>query len=184
MTQNTVAVDTGSLENLQKVVGVFDENLVMIARELNVTPRVEGTNIILEGEEGSAAVGGQVLQSLLAIGEAGEQIDKSRLLYCIGLAREGRAEDIRGIMKDVVAVTSRGKPVKCKTVGQREYVSAIKKIRSRSAWDLPARAKLILRYVLPQLLIRVNRSRKSFSRDLPWRQGRNSVFCRAICKQK
>jgi phosphate starvation-inducible PhoH-like protein len=127
LTQKTVAVDTGSLENLQKVVGVFDENLVMIARELNVTPRVEGTNIILEGEEGSAAVGGQVLQSLLAIGEAGEQIDKSRLLYCIGLAREGRAEDIRGIMKDVVAVTSRGKPVKCKTVGQREYVSAIKK---------------------------------------------------------
>ena len=89
--------------------------------------RVEDTDIILEGEEDQALLGGQVLESLLAIVEAGEHIDKSSLLYCIELAREGRAQDIGGIMKDVVAVTSRGKPVKCKTVGQQDYVAAIKK---------------------------------------------------------
>ncbi len=114
------------METLQKVVGVFDENLVIIARETGVLSRVEGTNIVLEGEEENAAVGGQVLESLLGIIEAGENIDKSSLLYCISLAREGRAGDIGSIMKDAVAVTSRGKPVKCKTVGQREYVNAIK----------------------------------------------------------
>ena len=115
------------MDRLQKVLGVFDENLVLIARELLVSYRVEDTNIILEGEEESALVGGQVLDSLLSIVEAGENIDKSSLLYCIELAREGRAQDIGGIMKDVVAVSARGKPVKCKTVGQQEYVSAIKK---------------------------------------------------------
>ena len=115
------------MDKLQKVLGVFDENLVLIARELTLTYRVEDTNIILEGEDEPALLGGQVLESLLAIVEAGEHIDKSSLLYCIELAREGRAQDIRGVMKDVVAVTSRGKTVKCKTVGQQSYVKAIKK---------------------------------------------------------
>ncbi len=99
----------------------------ILARELGLVYRVSGTVIVLEGEEGNCALGAEVLGSLLAILEAGESIDKSNLLYCIELAREGRAGDIGGVMKGVVAVTSRGKPVKCKTVGQKRYVEAVKK---------------------------------------------------------
>ena len=58
--------------------------------------------------------------------DAGEPIDKSSLLYCIALAREGSTVDVGGVLKDVVAFTARGKPVKCKTVGQQKYVSAIR----------------------------------------------------------
>lgn len=68
-----------------------------------------------------------MIESLKAIAKSGERIDKGGLLYCISLAREGRAGDVLDIMKDAVAVTYRGKPVKCKTVGQKEYVNAIKK---------------------------------------------------------
>ncbi len=114
------------MDNLQRVLGVFDENLQVISRELALSTRVEGTKIVLEGQEENAFVGGAVIESLLAIVRAGEPIDKSALMYSIELAREGRANDIEGIMKGVVAVTSKGKPVKCKTVGQKEYVSAIK----------------------------------------------------------
>ena len=120
-------METGSLDRLQKVLGVFDENLQIISRELSLISRVEGTKILLEGEEESAAVGENVLGSLLAIVDAGEQIEKSSLLYCIELAREGKSGEIAGVMKGVVAVTFAGKPVKCKTVGQKEYVSKIKK---------------------------------------------------------
>lgn len=110
---------------LQRVLGVFDENLIAIERELNLTSKVEGTKIHLEGEE--AGTGEEVLKGLLKIVDAGENIEKGNLLYCIALAREGRASDLEGILKDAVAVTSHGKPVKCKTVGQKQYVSAIKK---------------------------------------------------------
>jgi phosphate starvation-inducible PhoH-like protein len=126
-TQKTVTVETDGLDKLQKVLGVFDENLTAIARELELVYRVEGTAIVLDGEEANTALGQEVLKNLLSIVEAGENIDKSSLSYCIELAREGRAEDIGGIMKDVVAVTSRGKPVKCKTAGQKDYVAAIKR---------------------------------------------------------
>lgn len=119
-------VETGGLDKLRTVLGIFDENLTAIARELTLLTRIEDTRIVLEGEAENVEIGVDVVHGLLSIAEAGEQIDKGALAYCIGLAREGRASDIEGVMKGVVAVTARGKPVKCKTVGQKEYVSAVK----------------------------------------------------------
>ncbi len=117
-------METGGSDKLRLVLGVFDENLATIARELSLSAHVDGTAIRLEGDE--ADTGKAVIENLLSAIEAGEQIDRSNLSYCIELAREGRAEDIGEIMRGVVAITSRGKPVKCKTVGQKDYVSAIK----------------------------------------------------------
>ena len=117
-------MDTGSLDRLRTVIGVLDENLTTIARELSLMTRIDGTKIVLMGEE--AETGGAVIGNLLSVVDAGEPIDKSSLLYCIALAREGAAEDIGSVLKDVVAFTSRGKPVKCKTVGQQKYVEAIR----------------------------------------------------------
>lgn len=112
---------------MQKVLGVFDENLQIVSRELSLISRVEGTKIVLDGEEENVLIGGEVIKSLVDIASAGELIDKSCLAYCIELAREGKAGQIAGVMQGVVLVTSHGKPIKCKTVGQKNYVSAIKK---------------------------------------------------------
>ncbi len=119
-------VEIGALDKLKSVLGVFDENLETIRRELKLTAKIDGTTIVLEGEEGAERIGADVIASLVATVDAGEPIDKTRLLYCIELAREGHARDIEGIMHDVVAVSARGKPVKCKTVGQKRYVSAVR----------------------------------------------------------
>ena len=119
-------VETGSLDRLSEVVGAFDENLNLIARELGLTVRVEGTRVVLEGEGAAEAVGAEVVESLLRVLSAGETIDRARILYCIELAREGHARDIEEVMHGVIAISSRGKPVKCKTVGQKKYVEAVK----------------------------------------------------------
>ncbi len=123
--EKTSTVETGTLAALSAVLGVFDENLAVIAHELGLQAHVEGTAIRFEGE--AAEIGAEVIKSLLAAAEAGGSIDKSSLLYCISLAREGHASDIMGVMQGVVAVSAKGKPVKCKTVGQKNYVDAIKK---------------------------------------------------------
>ncbi len=122
--EKSITVDTGSLQKLSAVLGVFDENLTLIARELGLLTHVDGTVIKLEGE--TAEVGAQVIESLLATVEAGGNIDKSSLLYCISLAEEGHASDIASVMQGVVAFSAKGKPVKCKTVGQKNYIDAIK----------------------------------------------------------
>ena len=117
-------MDTGSLDRLRTVIGVLDENLTTIARELSLSTRIDGTKIVLSGE--AAEAGASVIRSLLTVVDAGELIDKSSLLYCISLACEGDGEEFGAALKDVVAVTSRGKPVKCKTLGQQHYVAAMR----------------------------------------------------------
>ena len=127
MEQRKITVEAGSLEELQKLLGTFDENLNIVTRETGVTASVEGAGIRISGEDESCLLAARVLEGILKLIRAGESVDKSRIVYCIELAREGNIEGIEQVMSGVVAVTSRGKQIKCKTVGQKKYVEAIKK---------------------------------------------------------
>ena len=120
-------IDAVSVEKLSRILGTFDENLSFLSRELGVVAYVDGMKICVEGEEKQTQIAIQVFSALLKIADLGEGIDESRMAYCIELAREGRVDEIAGILDGVVAVTSKGKQIKCKTVGQKEYVDAIKK---------------------------------------------------------
>ena len=53
-------------------------------------------------------------------------VDKTRIRYAIALAREGKVDMIDEILRSVVAITHRGKQIRCKTLGQQEYVQAIR----------------------------------------------------------
>ncbi len=120
-------IDTKSVDKLARILGTFDENLNFLCKELNVLGYVDGVKIRLEGEEKNVRVGGQVLNALVKLADKGEEIDKGRMAYCIELAGEGRADEIAGLTEGVVAITARGKQIKCKTMGQKAYVDAIKK---------------------------------------------------------
>lgn len=115
------------MDKLQRLLGVFDENLNVIAKELSLLPYVQGLTVSLTGEEENVELGIRVLESLLAMLDGGETVDKSRILYCLELAKEGRVGDIKKLMGGVVGITNRGKQIKCKTVGQRQYTDAIQK---------------------------------------------------------
>ena len=125
---NTVKkVSAGYTDKLQKILGVFDENLNIIMRELSVIIRVDGIDVVIEGAEERVSAAVSVTESLLTLAENGESVDKGRVEYCIELAREGKARDITKLSSDTIAITYRGKPIKCKTVGQKKYVDSIKR---------------------------------------------------------
>lgn len=120
-------VDTKSVDKLARILGTFDENLNFLCKELGVISYVEGAKIRIEGEQTAVSLGAQVLNALVKLADKGEEIDKGRMAYCIELAEEGRADEIASLTEGVVAITARGKQIKCKTVGQKAYVDAIKK---------------------------------------------------------
>ncbi len=120
-------VDTHSVDKLAKILGAFDENLNFLARELDVVAYVDGVNIRIEGELSAVALASKVVQELVKLAEGGEEIDKGRMAYCVALAKEGKTEDISALTGGVVAITARGRQIKCKTVGQKGYVDGIKK---------------------------------------------------------
>jgi len=120
-------VPVANVEVLSRVLGSFDENLNVVARELQVLCRVEGSYIAVEGNEENVHFAEEVFKNLILLAERGERIDTGRTTYCIELAKDGRASDICKLSSGTVGVTFRGKPIKCKTVGQKNYVDAINK---------------------------------------------------------
>lgn len=127
MEQTKITIDAGNLDDMQRLLGTFDENLNIVTRELGVQASVDGVLLKLSGDEENVTLAARVLEGILKLIRAGETVDKSRIVYCIELAREGKLEGIEQVMSGVVAITSRGKQIKCKTVGQKKYVDAIKK---------------------------------------------------------
>ena len=122
----TKRVNLSNVDRLSRVLGTFDENLNTIMHELSVTVRVDGLDAVISGGEENVRQAADVISNLAVLAQSGEKIDKGRVIYCIELAREGKVADITKLSSGVVAITSRGKPVKCKTVGQKVYVDAIK----------------------------------------------------------
>ena len=120
-------VDVGSVDRLARILGAFDENLNFLSRELGVLAYVDGVKIRIEGEDKAVILASKVVKELVKLTENGEEIDKGRMAYCIELAKEGKSEEIATLSGGVVAITSRGKQIKCKTVGQQTYVDAIKR---------------------------------------------------------
>lgn len=120
-------VTASSIDDLSKVLGSYDENLSLISRELQVFCRIDELDIVVSGEEEKVHIAKEVIKNLLILAENGERVDGGRTAYCIELAKEGRASDITKLSSGTVGVTFRGKPIKCKTVGQKAYVDAIKK---------------------------------------------------------
>lgn len=120
-------IAAGHVDLLQRVLGAFDENLNVIMQELGVVIRVDGGTVVISGGEERVAQAASVVENLIKLAENGENPDRGRVAYCIELARENKAGDILKLSSGTVAITSRGKPVKCKTVGQKRYVDSILK---------------------------------------------------------
>ncbi len=125
MAQRDVSVE--SMDEVIRLFGVFDENLSIIQQETGAVIKTDTDNIRITGEAQAAELAYTVVDKLLTMLRKGESIDRSRIRYAVDLAKEGNAELIVELMDDVVAFTNRGRRVKCKTLGQKKYVAALKR---------------------------------------------------------
>ncbi|MBO6061871.1 MAG: PhoH family protein [Clostridia bacterium] len=123
--ETTIPIE--QMDELIRLFGVFDENLKIIESETGAHISSDSDLIRVRGTEEDSAVASAVIEKLLALIRRGENIDRGRIRYAIDLAREGNADLILDLAYDVVAVTSKGKQIKCKTLGQKNYVRALKK---------------------------------------------------------
>lgn len=115
-----------NMDQMALLFGALDENVETVQQRTGARIRAMGTEITVTGTQEQADLAATVLEKLIATLRKGEKIDKSRINYAVELAKEGQADQIDAIMQDVVAVTVRGRQVRCKTLGQRKYVKAVK----------------------------------------------------------
>lgn len=83
-------------------------------------------NLPEEEQEAGLSLAEKILEEFVAIINAGEELNKQKASYVIGLNKEGISYKESSIAKDVICFTHKGKPLKPKTLGQKEYVKKIR----------------------------------------------------------
>ena len=125
MTERTINAER--IEQLIDVFGSFDENLKKIEAAFQVKIVSRDSELKIQGGEEETDKAAKALEGLFSLAAKGEDIDDQKVRYVISLVSTGSEEKVSEIAKDVVCVTAKGRPVKAKTIGQRNYLKAIEK---------------------------------------------------------
>lgn len=120
-------IETPDFDVLIKLFGPYDENVNEIKRKLNVDVLNVKGELCFSGDEKDVELARQVVRKIIEFINKEDAIDIGRVTYLCDCARDGRLDEVDQLLNDVVAVTTRGKLIKSKTVGQKKYVEAIKK---------------------------------------------------------
>jgi phosphate starvation-inducible PhoH-like protein len=99
----------------------------LIEQELSVQVVSREDQLKVHGEAEDVMHAVKVIQGLIELSGRGETIQEQNVRYLIQLVKSGNEDKIQTLAADVLCVTAKGKPVKAKTVGQKQYVDAIRK---------------------------------------------------------
>ena len=117
-----------SIERLEQAInlfGSFDENIRLIESEFHVTVANREGELRVNGEPEDTMLAAKAIEALLTLSNRGEAINEQNVRYVIGLARSGQEEKIGELTQDVICISAKGRPIKPKTIGQKEYVDSI-----------------------------------------------------------
>lgn len=123
----STSVKTDDVDDVISLFGKFDENIRPIETAFAVNVLNRDDEIKIAGSPEGIDMAEKVVRKLLEAIGRGEEIDPQRVSYLIGLVRDGREGDIDGIADEIICINSKGKPVRCKTSGQKEYVDSMSK---------------------------------------------------------
>ena len=125
MFEQVLSIDR--MENAVSLFGSFDENIRLIESEFSVTVLNRGSDLKISGEAENVAKATTAIERLLALINKGEALSDQNVRYVISLVKDGEEDKLMSLSGDCVCITSTGKPVKPKTLGQKKYVEAIRK---------------------------------------------------------
>lgn len=113
--------------DVSSVFGQFDEHMLLIEKTLEVEMVLRHDKIKVIGSEEQVRLAIKVMKKLFKWAEKEETIDHQKVKYILDLVGTQKEEDIMGLQGETVTLTHLGKPIKCKTLGQKEYIQKIKK---------------------------------------------------------
>lgn len=114
------------MEHMQNVYGQFDAYLKKLERALGVTMVARDGALKLIGPERACRRAGHVFYNLLELSKRGNQITEQNVDYALSLSFTEEDDKILEIDRDIICRTISGRPVKPKTMGQKQYVDLIR----------------------------------------------------------
>ena len=130
MHQRTVKLE--STELTARLFGSFDINVRMLEKAFDVSiQNREGDDcdaLTVKGEDSeNVRMAADAIRYLKDMARYNELLTEQQVNYVVEMIRKGQEEELKGLEEDCICITTRGKPIKAKTVGQRRYVKAIEK---------------------------------------------------------
>ena len=120
-------IDIERIEQMIALFGNFDENIKQIEKRYSVSITSHGNEIKIKGDTEKVTLAARTVEGLITLIKKGETITDQNLNYVANLVDDGEDNKLESIAdSDFVCITSSGKPIKPKTLGQKRYVEAIK----------------------------------------------------------
>lgn len=118
-------IEFEAVEQAASLFGSFDENIRQIEKEYNVSVISRGSQLKITGELEASDKAARAINALLSLINKGESLTEQNVRYVISLVNEGNEDKIASMSTGCICITSKGRPVKPKTLGQKKYCEAI-----------------------------------------------------------
>lgn len=111
---------------LHKLFGTLDQNIKVIMETFPVNISSRDNEVIIIGAyQDTVTLVETLITSLMETIKTGNFIDEQKLDYYINSVQDGDISKVAELNEEIIVVTSRGKFVKSKTLGQKNYYKAI-----------------------------------------------------------
>ena len=121
-------VDIERIEDLIDLFGNFDKNIKLIEKKYSVSVTSVGNRIKIKGDVNAVNEAVRTVKGLILMINKGEQITDQTVEYVASMVEDGADDSISAVTDaDCICITAKGKPIKPKTLGQKNYVDNIRK---------------------------------------------------------
>lgn len=114
------------MEQAVSLFGSFDENIKYIEKKYSVSVVCRGAEMKISGEAENVSLAVRAVNGLLDLINKGESLNEQNVRYVTSLVDEGYEDQLKSMNGDCICMTTKGRPVKPKTLGQEKYVQAIR----------------------------------------------------------
>lgn len=122
--EQTITIER--MESAVNLFGSFDENIKTVETEFGVSIINRGGDLKIVGDPEAVSQAVRAINGLLSLVNKGEELNSSNVAYVISLVRDGDERELSNLSGDCICITTKGRPVKPRTLGQKKYIDAIR----------------------------------------------------------
>ena len=119
------SIDVSSVD-LGSLFGEFDCHIKRVEKELGVTVSCRDSVLKILGGEAETDTAHRTLTAMIESVMRGDRLNEQSITYTIMMSKAGEETALRDLGQDCICITAKGKPIKSKTLGQKEYIRAMR----------------------------------------------------------
>jgi phosphate starvation-inducible PhoH-like protein len=123
----TISVNLENPNEAIALLGNSDAHIKMIEQELGVSVVTRGETVSVSGSPENVELVTSIISNLLYVIRKGINISGRDVMYAVQMSKKGTLEYFKDIYEEEITKNAKGKSIRVKTLGQQQYLMAMKK---------------------------------------------------------